>query len=110
VGDVKNTSATETNMQKVFSSTATTGHEKEEEEEMHLKNFIPSTSQIEQNPEQTEQSYTSAPPHSSHTTTPEVLPPHTAYHDQRSRKKGNFLNKIRDWSRRDRKTKPRTSD
>jgi len=96
-------------MQKVFSSTATAGHEEgeeEEEEAMHLKNSMtspePSTSQ---NPVQIEQS-----PHNSHPTTPEVSLPHTTYHDQRGRKKGNFLNKIRDWSRRDRKTKPRISD
>jgi len=103
----------DTNMQKVFSSTATAGHEEgeeEEEEAIHLKNSMtestspePSTSQ---NPVQIEQS----PPHNSHPTTPEVPLPHTTYHDQRGRKKGNFLNKIRDWSRRDRKTKPRTSD
>lgn len=97
----------DTNMQKVFSSTATAGHEEgeeEEEEAMHLKNSMtspePSTSQI---PVQIEQS----PPHNSHPTTPEVP---LSRHDQRGRKKGNFLNKIRDWSRRDRKTKPRISD
>lgn len=132
MGDVKNTSATETNMQKVFSSTATAGHEEGEEEEeeqgmhatashdegekeegMHVKKSMtestspePSTSQIEQNPVQIEPS----PPHNSHTTTPKVLLPHTAHHDQRGRKKGNFLIKIKDWSRRDRKTKPRASD